>query len=338
MLIDRYGRKLINARFAITLRCNYRCFFCHREGGNAFSDELKPEEVGIIAEALARVGVRKFKITGGEPLLRKDVAEVVREVDRWGMAEDISMTTNGYYLREFISGLVDAGLRRVNISLHTLREGVYEFIVGVNGLGKVIEGIKEVLRYPLTKVKVNAVILRGVNDAEVWDIINFAEGLGVHVQLIELHPVGRGKDAFNTYYTPLDDVVKRLNEICSRVIIRGDLHNRPIYELPSGITVEVVRPVLNPIFCAGCSRIRVMPDGSLMPCLNSSTAIPTVDVVRGNDGREEKVRKIVDTIIEVNKLRKPSSLWPIRDDVDREYMRIKKLGNFTKEFRLKFSN
>lgn len=316
------------------MRCNFRCIFCHRENSQeSLRGELNHEELGILVEALAKVGIRKYKITGGEPLMRDDIIEVVKSVRNYGLAEDISMTTNGYFLEELAGRLVDGGLNRVNVSLHSLKPERFEFITGVNAVAKVISGIKEATNYDL-KIKINFVALKGINEAEVWDVVNFAEGLGVHVQLIELHPVGKGKNVFTDYHALLRDVLNRLSEKASKVIIRGELHNRPIYVLPSGITVEVVRPVLNPIFCAGCSRIRVAPDGSLMPCLSSDLKLPTIDLIRGKGSRDEKVSGVLDLISKVNDLRRPHVMWPLRGEVDLEYLNIVKLGGFTRKFRL----
>ncbi len=333
-LIDRYGRQLINARLVITLRCNFRCVFCHRENSQGDENELSPEELVLVSEALAKVGVRKYKITGGEPLLREDVVEIVRGLRKYGKAEEVSMTTNGFLLKERVGDLVEAGLDRVNVSLHSLKPGRFGFITGVNALEKVTSGIREAANHNMSKVKINFVALKGVNEDEIWDIVRFSESLGIHVQLIELHPVGRGRSLFNGYYMSLSKFLKELHEKASKVVIRGELHNRPIYVLPSGTTVEVVRPVLNPIFCAGCSRIRVSPDGAIVPCLNSDLRFPIANIIRSDIPRDEKVDKIVGVILKVNSVRKPHTLWPIKGEVDAEYLNIMKLGGFTKKFRL----
>ncbi len=334
VLIDRYGRQLLNARFVITLRCNFRCIFCHRENSQEREAELSSDELSVLAEAFAKLNIRKYKITGGEPLLRDDVAKIVEVLSIYGEAEDISMTSNGFYLKEHISKLLDAGLNRVNVSLHSMKPERFEFITGVNALEKVVSGIKEALNHGIGKIKINFVALRGINEDEVWDIIKFAEGLGIHVQLIELHPVGRGKDLFNDYYASLSNVLKYLHEKASKVMVRGELHNRPIYVLPSGTSVEVVRPVLNSIFCAGCSRIRVSPAGNLMPCLNSDLRIPTADIIKKDVERGEKVDEITKIVLKVNNLRKPYTLWPIKGDVEHEYLNLIKLYGRAKTFRL----
>lgn len=298
------------------------------------SEELSYEEIGIIVEALSKVGIRKYKVTGGEPLIRGDIIDVVRVIKEYGRGDDISLTTNGYYLGKYISKLVDAGLMRVNISLHTLSPYKFKEITGVDGFYNVIEGIKEAVNYRLNKVKVNTVVLKGINEDELWGIIEFAEDLGIHVQFIELHPVGKGKEIFSDYFASLDNFLNELSRASSKVIVRGELHNRPIYVLPTGTTVEVVRPVLNPIFCAGCSRIRIAPDGALMPCLSLNIRVPVKGVIKSALSRDEKINKLIDLIIEVNNLRRPSNMWPINKVVDIEYLRLLNLGNFNRGFRI----
>lgn len=323
-LIDRYGRRLLNARLAVTLRCNYRCFFCHSEGIESRTQELTPSEWGLIATALRFVGVESFKFTGGEPLVRDDIVDIVREVNNCGKPLDLSMTTNGYYLKELAGMLRDVGLGRLNISLHSLRENVYKKITGCGDLSKVLKGIYEALNYDYRKIKLNVVVIKGVNDGEVWDIIDFAARHGLHVQLIELHPVGRGKHEFEKYHSTLDNIVREIEEVSSKIVVRGELHNRPIYYLPTGITVEVVKPVLNPLFCAACSRIRVAPDGALKPCLSSNTSISVIDIIKSNMDEDAKIRALIERIKQVNAARKPSILWPISMCLEREYMKLRK--------------
>ncbi|MEM0453915.1 MAG: GTP 3',8-cyclase MoaA [Sulfolobales archaeon] len=334
-MIDRYGRQLLNARLVITLKCNFRCIFCHRENAQkSFDSGLSADELTILFEAFARVGMKKYKITGGEPLMREDITEIIEGLKNYGESEDISMTTNGFFLKERVGDLVEVGLNRINVSLHTLKPNRFELITGVNGVDEVTSGIKESLNYNLNKIKINFVALKGINDDEIWDIIRFAENLGIHVQLIELHPVGRGRNVFTDYHTSLSGILNELREKASKIMIRGELHNRPIYVLDTGTTVEVVRPVLNPIFCAGCSRIRVLPDGTLMPCLNNDIRLPTIHIIRGEGSRDQKISKIVNLIQDVNDKRKPHTLWPIKSDIDQEYLNIIKLGGFARRFKL----
>jgi len=322
----------------LTLRCNYRCFFCHSEGIGSSTAELTASEWGLIAEALKRVGVESFKFTGGEPLVRSDIVKVVEEVYKRGRPRDLSMTTNGYYLKDYAGVLRSAGLRRLNISLPSLKKEVYEKITGVNGLSKVLEGIKEALNYGYDKIKLNVVVIKELNDGEIWDIIDFAQKHELHVQLIELHPVGKGKQEFSKYHSTLDKLLREIEKRSSKIIVRGELHNRPIYYLPTGITIEIVKPVLNPLFCAACSRIRVAPDGSLKPCLSASASVGIIDVVKSNNSEHTKIAIIIERIKKVNNMRAPYNMWPINISLEKEYSNLRRLsGKVPPSYRMPYS-
>ncbi|WP_460123664.1 GTP 3',8-cyclase MoaA [Stetteria hydrogenophila] len=317
-LRDAYGRPLTNLRISVTAECNYRCIFCHVEGHplgepariTQLPPAMKPGDYYIVARAARVLGIDSFKITGGEPLVRKDIVEVIASLKEGHPQAWISMTTNGYLLYRLLPRLVEAGLNRVNVSIHSTRREVYKFITRVDGLERALKGLEAAAEYGL-KLKVNAVILKGVNDGEVWDLVELARRYGATLQLIELHPVGLGARFFSKYYYSLEAIERELIERGARVT-RRRLHNRPIYVLPDGVRVEVVRPYSNPWFCAGCRRVRLHPEGKLSPCLNWRG--PLVDLlgrVRGAKSLEEKVRKAVEALVEVNLLRRPFYLWGI---------------------------
>ncbi|RLE83628.1 MAG: GTP 3',8-cyclase MoaA, partial [Thermoprotei archaeon] len=143
MLVDRFGRPILHLRISVTMACNYACIYCHREGelGSKRADELKPYEIYLVAKAASELGIRKFKLTGGEPLLRDDIVEVVNLLNSL-QPLDLALTTNGYFLSEYAYELKRAGLRRVNISIPSLRKEIYREITGVDGLDKVLKGVK----------------------------------------------------------------------------------------------------------------------------------------------------------------------------------------------------
>ena len=247
------------------------------------------------------------------------------------------MTTNGYYLKELAGLLRDAGLRRLNVSLHSLKKEVYKKVTGIDGLGNVLEGISEALNYDYSKIKLNVVIIKGINDCEIWDIIDFADKHGLHVQLIELHPVGKGKHEFSKYHSTLNNIIRKIEELSSNMVVRGELHNRPIYYLPTGTTIEVVRPVLNPLFCAACSRIRVAPDGALKPCLSSDVSVSIIDIVRSHTDENFKINALIERIKQVNAMRAPSNMWPINIRLESEYMRLRRLSQKRSLYRVPYT-
>ncbi|EHP68298.1 putative molybdenum cofactor biosynthesis protein A, archaeal [Metallosphaera yellowstonensis MK1] len=264
-MIDRYGRPLEDLRITLTHVCNFSCFFCHMEGeGLEQSEVLSPEQIGLVSEVGREFGINSVKLTGGEPTLRRDLINVIRAIKEADVRE-ISMTTNGFLLDRLAVKLKEAGLNRVNISLHAMEEDKFKEITGVDGLRRVIEGIRAAVSAGLRPVKMNFVLTKKNTD-QVEKIISFAESVGVdELHLIELHPVGLGKQSFSTHEW-LDSIERKLFETSNKIEIR-EKHFRPRYVLPSGLVVEVVKPYANPIFCAGCNRVRLTVDGKLKTCL-----------------------------------------------------------------------
>ncbi len=321
-LYDSYGRSLKNLRISVTNECNYRCIFCHVEGhpSGAPSKPLASrrynymtlEEYAVVAEASKRLNIESFKLTGGEPLVRDDIINIVSVLKEYHPSSEISMTTNGYFLKELASKLRSEGLERINISIHSLKRERYKFITGVDGLNKVLEGLKAASEANFSSIKINAVILKNVNDNEIWDLGDLALKYGAILQLIELHPVGLGAIMFKKYFKPLDDIEKELRKRAIEVTHR-DLHNRPIYILDNELKVEVVRPYNNPVFCAGCRRIRLLPEGFLSPCLNwRGPYINMIKEVRREQDFESKVVAAMKSIIKTNNMRRPYYMWPLK--------------------------
>ncbi|WP_048147855.1 GTP 3',8-cyclase MoaA [Palaeococcus ferrophilus] len=290
MLIDRFGRPVTNLRISLTRDCNFRCFFCHREGQTSMDGhEMTPEEVERLVRIASRLGVRKVKLTGGEPTVREDITEIVRRVKPYVL--DLSMTTNGSRLRELARPLAEAGLDRVNVSLHSLREDVYKKITGVDMLGTVLEGIEEAVKY-LSPVKLNMTVMRGLNDDEIWDMVEFAAKTGTVLQLIELEAPREFTETrfFKKYFYPLKPVEEKLERLAVETRERR-MHRRKKYFVPTdhGIAeVEVVRSMHNTVFCANCTRLRVTSDGKFKTCLLRRN--DTVDFLtamrKGADDRE----------------------------------------------------
>ncbi|MEM1989310.1 MAG: GTP 3',8-cyclase MoaA [Candidatus Bathyarchaeia archaeon] len=245
---------------------NFRCIYCHREGQLFDSNvELSAEEIKRIVSIAASLGVYSVKLTGGEPLLRKDIVEIVRGISSIPGIKDISMTTNGFFLKEYAKQLKDAGLSRVNVSLDTLNAEKFKFITGVDAHKRIMDGIVEAARVGLNPIKINMVLLKGINCDEVEDMIKFTEENQLILQLIELE--GFWDDPlYIKYHADLDDIEKKVRERSLRVIVR-QMHHRKKYILKGGAEVEIVKPMHNTEFCLYCNRIRLTSDGKLKPCL-----------------------------------------------------------------------
>lgn len=263
---DSFGRPVENMRVSVTQRCNFKCIYCHREGQILDSSvELLAEEIERIVRVAASLGVYGVKLTGGEPLLRRDIVEIVRRISTIPGIQDVSMTTNGFLLKEYAWQLKEAGLSRVNVSLDTLDAEKFKLITGVDAHKKVIEGIIEASKAGLNPIKINMVLLKGVNYDEVEDMIKFAEKNRLVLQLIELEQP-REDPFYIKYHVDLNDVEDKLREKSSKIIVRS-MHHRRKYVLRSGAEVEVVKPMHNTEFCLHCNRIRLTSDGKLKPCL-----------------------------------------------------------------------
>ncbi len=266
---DPFGRETTNLRISLNRKCNLRCFFCHMEGQPQSEYDLTADELERIVRAATEVGIRKVKLSGGEPTLRRDTLEIVRRLRPH--LEELSMTTNGALLTRLALPLRRAGLDRINVSLHTLRRETYRAITGVDALPKVLEGLDTALTAGFTQVKINVVLLKGINEAEVWDLMDFAAGKGAVLQIIELQgPLHQldGPSFWERYVS-----VKSLEQELRRqgvLVGKNELHDRPRYQIPangSSAIVELVGPMFNPSFCNGCYRIRLTSDGRVKTCL-----------------------------------------------------------------------
>jgi len=262
MLRDPYGRPATHVRISVTNRCNYSCVFCHREGFSYAGSELEPEDWAFFTDVAVGLGFKYYKLTGGEPLLYSGLDKVIRYIrERGGVP---SITTNGYLLGELAGGLSESGVDHVNVSLHSLKPEVYSLITGVNALDRVISGMRKALDYGV-KLKINYLILKH-NVDELADVLNLASELGVDVNLIELIPLGMDRGVFEALHVELDDIEGSVKSMALGVGVE-EFQNRVVYTLKTGIRVYVIKGYGNYLLCAGCTRVRVGPDGRMKLCL-----------------------------------------------------------------------
>jgi len=276
-LIDGYGRGIRSLRFSIMNRCNLNCIYCHAEGEEYSGGEpLSAELIIAIARVASRYyNIRRVKFSGGEPLMRDDLPAIIQAIRVF--MDDISLTTNGTLLSSKAAELADSGLDRVNISLDSLREERYDAITRTrNNLSRVIDGIYTAIDAGLTPIKLNMVLLKGVNDNEIEDMIDFVRKCNergrdrsrgdrevVILQLIELIP--SFNSAIDIYRPDFDKLEAELRAKASAVKTRR-LQRRQKY-IVDGVEVEVVHPMDNTEFCANCTRLRITSEGMIKPCL-----------------------------------------------------------------------
>jgi cyclic pyranopterin phosphate synthase len=266
MIEDSYGRPVTSIRVSITQRCNLHCFYCHREGeANGSYTEMTPEEIRRIVSVAGFFDIGRVKLTGGEPLLRSDILEILRKIKSVPEVSEVSMTTNGTLLSGLAKPLKEAGLDRVNVSLDTRSRETYKSITRADMFGSVVDGIDEAVKAGLSPVKVNMVVLKGVNVEQVWSMMDFARENGLILQLIEFESANED-DLYHRYHSDLNQIENELRIKAEKIIVRR-MHHRRKYLLPEGVEVEVVRPMHNTEFCRYCNRIRVTSDGKFKPCL-----------------------------------------------------------------------
>ena len=287
LLKDSYGRAIRDLRVSVTDRCNFRCFYCLPHGS---PEETAPkealltyEEITAAVEVFASLGVEKVRLTGGEPMLRRDIETLVAKLARVEGVRDLALTTNGFNLAERAAGLKAAGLDRVTVSLDSLRRASFTEMTGVDMLSRVLEGIRAAQRVGLTPVKVNAVVVRGHNEGEVADFAAFAREHGVGVRFIEYMPLDSGHGWSRERVVSGAEIRQAINERFPMVARRGERGSETAtrYRFADGAPGEVgiIAPVTEP-FCGACSRIRLTADGQIRTCLFSRVEHSLRDVLR----------------------------------------------------------
>ncbi|ADP77946.1 GTP cyclohydrolase subunit MoaA [Methanothermus fervidus DSM 2088] len=265
MIKDRFGRPIKSLRISVTRRCNLNCIYCHKEGTLPTNYEMSKEEIYRICKVAKEFDINKVKITGGEPLIRKDIVEIISALNSLNF-KDISMTTNGVYLKNYAYKLKKAGLDRINVSLDSLKNHIYKSITGKDFLDKVKEGISKAIEAGLHPVKINMLILKDINENEVWDLFEFCKEHGAILQIIELVKIDDNSDYFEKYYKSLDSIEEEIRKKAEKVMERKFMHGRKKYFI-DGSEIEIVRPMDNSVFCANCTRLRITPDAKIKPCL-----------------------------------------------------------------------
>lgn len=305
MLTDSYNRPIRDLRVSLTDRCNFRCFYClpHGEPPIAPKEQmLSYEEIDYVCEIFVALGIEKLRLTGGEPMLRRDIETIIRKLSRLRSSglRDLALTTNGYYLPERAQSLKDAGLDRVTISLDSLKRDVFKRMTGVDVLDKVLAGIAAAKDAGLEPIKINAVIVRGHNEDEVADFAAFAREYDVKMRFIEFMPLDSGHEWSREDVVSGKEIRERISERfpLARVEIARGSDTSSRYRFADGAPGEIgiIAPVSEP-FCGACSRIRLTADGQIRTCLFSTVEHSLRDVVRSGASRDEIIDYIRSVIL-----------------------------------------
>lgn len=302
-LKDSYGRAIRDLRVSVTDRCNFRCFYClpHGEPPSAPKEQmLTYEEIVRAVKVFVALGIEKVRLTGGEPMLRRDIETLVSQLARVPGLRDLALTTNGFNLAERAAGLRAAGLARVTISLDSLRRDSFVRMTGVDMLGRVLEGLRAAERVGLKPIKINAVIVRGHNEEEVSEMAAFAREHGVVMRFIEYMPLDSGHGWTPAQVVSGAEIRRRIEErfpLAPLSVVRGsDTSARFRFADGAPGEVGIIAPVTEP-FCGACSRIRLTADGQIRTCLFSKVEHSLRDVLRATESTSEVAEYIRSVVL-----------------------------------------
>lgn len=270
-MTDQYGREINYMRLSVTELCNLRCRYCMPAEGvckKRHEEMLTEDEMIMAVEAAASLGINKLRITGGEPLVKKNIVSICRRAAAVEGIGEVCLTTNGIMLPRLAKPLKEAGVRRLNISLDTLDRDKYAYITRIGSLEQAVGGIHAALEAGFEKVKINSVLIGGFNDDEISDLAELTRRYPVDLRFIEMMPMYDGGDFGKDSFIPYTRVLEVLPELEP---VEPDGGVARLYRLPGALgNVGLISPV-NAHFCGSCNRIRLTADGKLKPCLHSAS-------------------------------------------------------------------
>ncbi len=321
MLIDPFKRKIEYLRFSVTDLCNIRCLYCMplewgaaerttppyppewplrtSKAGSSRDSILNFEEIERMVAILAGLGVKKVRLTGGEPLVRRGIAELVGRIWRVRGVEEVLLTTNGILLKALAAPLRDAGLEKINIHLDTLSAETFRRISRGAEIERVFEGIAEARRVGFSPIKMNVVLQRGMNDHEVEDLVRFASREGLIVRFIELMPIGPGREMMTERFISAGEIRQRLEKTFTLHPSLVKLGGGPAkyYEVAGWQTkLGFITPVSEP-FCDRCNRIRISSDGRFQDCLAYDGSFSFRDLLRNPSMTDENIEDAVKAVM-----------------------------------------
>jgi cyclic pyranopterin phosphate synthase len=296
-ILDSFGRSINYLRISVTDRCNLRCIYCMPPEGVpqiSHTEILSYEEIQAIVRAAAELGIIRIRLTGGEPLVRAELSNLIEMLSQVDGIQELSLTTNGTMLKKYAWELKKAGLSRVNVSLDTLKPDKFQYITRLGKLMDVLEGIEAAKETGFRPVKINMVVMRGINDDEIIDFAKMTYEDGWHVRFIELMP-----------FKSMAEFVPSV-ELRQHISLLGKLEPCPsitgngpaMYYRLSGAkgTIGFITPLTETSFCSRCNRMRLTPDGKLRPCLLGEDEIDLKIPLRNNASMEEIKRLILKAV------------------------------------------
>ena len=320
ILRDQFGRTVNNLRISVTDHCNFRCLYCMPEEGMVWlkRDEiLSFEEIERLARLFSELGVVKIRLTGGEPLMRKDFPSLVKMITSIPALEDVAMTTNGFFLAEHAQALVDAGLHRITVSMDSLDPRKFSVMTRRDYFSQVWKGLESIESLGLHPIKVNTVMMRGINDNEIEAFAELARTRNIIVRFIEFMPIGADDGWSIGKVVPTQEIIERINRSGPK-LVPVEYHGvQPAdrYKFEDGIgEVGFISSVSNP-FCNSCNRIRITAEGKFRTCLFSLKETDLKALMRGGASDEEIKNIIVEAVWQKEKghlINQPGFIRPER--------------------------
>ncbi len=296
-LVDKFGRQVTYVRISVTDRCDFRCVYCMGEEMSFLprADILTLEEIGLVARVFSELGVKKVRLTGGEPLIRNNVMSVIEEIGALPTLNELVLTTNGSQLSKLSKGLVSAGVRRINISLDSLKADRFRQLTRTGNLETVLGGIDAAIAAGFSNIKLNAVILKGRNDDEIIDLVRFARDKKIDISFIEEMPLGdisshdRGES-----YCSSDEILKIISATYPLESVDDSTGGPSKYYAmaDSNSRVGFISPHSHN-FCGDCNRVRVTVEGRLLLCLGNEHSVDLKDVLRSYPGDAERLKQVI---------------------------------------------
>ena len=292
---DLFGRRINYLRISVTDLCNLRCQYCMPQDGVCkveHSDVLSIEEFYEIAKAFVSLGVDKIRITGGEPLVKNGIVELVEKIANLDGVKDLAMTTNALLLKKYAKQLKDAGLNRVNISLDTLNPEKYKEITRGGDIQKVLEGIEEAKKVGLTPIKINTVLIGNFNVDEIENFVYITNNEEIDVRFIELMPIGEASDWASEKFISNSIILDKVKEL-EKTEAKDPSSPAVYYKLPNG---KGKVGIINPIsckFCDACNRVRLTSHGKLKLCLHSDEEIDLKEVIRSGEDLKKTIEEAI---------------------------------------------
>ena len=294
-MIDKHSRKISYLRVSVTDLCNLRCVYCMPPGGSELSRKeeiLSLEEILKLIKHGVSLGVNKIRITGGEPLVRKGIISLVNQIAEIKGIDDIAMTTNGVFLKEFATELKSSGLSRLNISLDTMREDRFAEITRGGNIADVFDGVEAVLKAGFKGTKMNAVVMRGDNDDEIHDFVRYIMERDIELRFIELMASGWKDMVDEDRFMPTSEIMERVRGVGELVPDKQRIGGGPatIYRIKGALgSIGFISAVSKP-FCKTCNRLRLTSDGKLRSCLLTGGEVDIKDILRSSNLDEKEMQ------------------------------------------------